>query len=250
MTDYDPAQYGRAVKNGYDTLYPGDDLSSRSAAALIAELTDEREPRAFVEFGIGTGRLALGVQGNGLAVAGIDGSEEMISRLRAKPGGDRPAIVIGDYRDARVPGRFSTAAIVFNGIFDPRGPGAQLDIFRNAAAHLVPGGYFVVESWVMNDAQRSGEWTVMPRFVGTEHVELQLSRYDIETNRIERTLLHLRQGATDFITVADTYASPWELDLMATVTGFNRVARYAGWQREPFTIASSTHVTIYRKDGD
>ena len=128
---------------------------------------------------------------------------------------------------------------------DERGLAAQLDIFRNAARHLAPGGCLVVESWVMTDAQRNGSWSVVPRYVGAEHVELQLARFDLSRNAIERTLVHLRSSGLEFIAVTDTYASPGELDVMAEATGFRRIARYAGWDRSEFAVTSTNHVSIY-----
>jgi hypothetical protein len=98
---------------------------------------------------------------------------------------------------------------------------------------------------VLSDAQRSGEWLVSPRDVAPEHVELQLSRYDIATNQIERTLVHLRPTGLGFVTVSDAYAAPGELDVMAEVTGFKLIARTASWSGEPFTAASAKHVSVY-----
>jgi SAM-dependent methyltransferase len=244
MTHYDPSRYGKVVGD-YDALYPGMEADTDAAVRLLSELADERPHRSVLELGIGTGRLALGLYRRGLRVAGIDGSESMVAQLRAKPDGAAIDIALGDYRDARVEGTFSVVVLALNGIFDPRGRDAQLDIFRNAARHLAPGGCFVVESWVMNEAQRSGEWSVIPRFVGDEHVELQLARYDIASNTIERTLVHLRPHGLEFVTVKDTYASPAELDVMAHVTGFHRILRFAGWAREEFTSVSANHVTVY-----
>jgi len=244
---YDPAEYGQAVKGQYDDLYPEYGLATAATCEMLARLAGESGTPRFLEFGIGTGRLALGVQAQGIHVAGIDGSPEMLKQLRAKPAGKHVDVVCGDYRTARVNAKCGVVALVFNGIFDPRGTEAQLDIFKNALDHLVPGGYFVVESWVMNERQKSGEWEILPRFVGNQHVELQMARYDLDTNSIERTLVHLREGTTNFVAVRDTYAAPQELDLMAHVTGFSRVSRHAGWKSEPFNIASANHVTVYRK---
>lgn len=160
-------------------------------------------------------------------------------------------VVIGDYRNTRVgEASFSVVLLAFNGIFDPRGLTAQLDIFRNAGRHLAPGGYFVVESWVMTDEQRSGNWSVMPRYVGEEHVELQLARFDVARNAIERTLVHLRPSGIEFVTVTDTYASPGELDVMAEVTGFERHARYSGWDGGEFTTGSANHISVYSRRAD
>ncbi len=245
MPDYDAGRYGKAVGD-YDALYPGVEAETEAAVELLAELAFARPERSILELGIGTGRLAIGLRRRGLRVAGIDGSESMVAKLRDKPGGDAIDVMFGDYRNTTAEGNYGVVALVLNGIFDPRGRDAQLDIFRNAARHLGRGGSFVVESWVMNDNQRSGEWSVIPRFVGDRHVEFQLARFNIDHNTIERTLVHLRDGrAPDFVTVTDTYASPGELDLMAHVTGFERIARYADWTRSTFTAASANQISIF-----
>ena len=99
---------------------------------------------------------------------------------------------------------------------------------------------------VSTGATRNGSWTVSPRYVAEGHVELQLARYDIESNCLERTLVHMRPEGLDFVSVKDGYASPGELDVMAHVHGMRRVCRYGGWQQEPFTARSRRHVTVYQ----
>jgi SAM-dependent methyltransferase len=245
MTGYDPARYGNVVGDNYDELYPGDPGETSATADALARLARERDPHTLLELGIGTGRVALAVQELGIQVAGIDGSESMIAQLRAKPEAADVQVELGDYRDTRIEGTFATVALLYNGILDPRGPDAQLDIFRNAARHLAPAGRFVVESLVLSDEHRAGGWWTTPRYVGSEHVELQFARYDITTNRIERTLVHLRPAGLQFLTVTDIYASPAELDLMATVTGFTLLHRHAGWHGEDYTAHSSRHVSVY-----
>lgn len=251
LTAYEPARYGEAVGDQYDSLYPGADRETEAAVERLAGLARGRKECSVLEFGIGTGRLALPLHKRGVRVAGVDGSERMIGQLRRKPFGEEIDVVIGDYRNTRVgDASFSVVLLAFNGIFDPRGLGAQLDIFRNAARHLAPGGYFVIESWVMTDEQRSGNWSVMPRYVGEEHVELQLARFDLARNAIERTLVHLRPSGMEFVTVTDTYASPGELDVMAEVTGFERYARYSGWDGGEFTTSSANHISVYSRRAD
>jgi SAM-dependent methyltransferase len=207
-----------------------------------------RPERSVLEFGIGTGRLALPLLRMGVRVAGIDGSERMVAQLRKKPFGHEIEVVTGDYRDSLVgKGGFSVVVLAFNGIFDPRGLAVQLDIFRNAARHLAPGGCFVVESWVMTDAQRNGSWSVVPRYVGEQHVELQMARFDLSSNRIERTLVHLRPQGPEFVTVTDTYASPGELDVMAEVTGFQRIGRYSAWDGSQYTVTSTNQISVFTR---
>lgn len=249
MNGYDPARYGNAVGGGgdYDALYPGDGLDTEATVAMLAALANDRPEPSLLEFGVGTGRIALRLQAAGLRVGGLDGSEEMIAQLRQKPGGDKVDVTIGDYRSTHTGGRYAIVLLAFNGIFDPRGREAQRDIFRNAAGHLTGGGCFVVEGFVLSDAQRSGDWSVAPRYVGDEHVELQVMRYDIETNRIERTLVHLRPTGPSFVSVFDTYAAPGELDLIAESTGFRLGSRSADWSGTRFTSTSTRHVSVYEK---
>ena len=245
MSAYDPAAYGDRLGADYDTLYPADDLETDECVALLLELAQARPGRSFVEFGIGTGRLALPLLERGLRVAGIDASARMVEALRAKPGGDAVDVVIGDYTSACVPGRFAVAALVFNNVLDPRGMPAQLALFENAARHLEPGGCFVVEAFVLDDEARSGAWNIVPRYVGESHVEFQLARFDVDTNHLKRTLVHLRPDGMEFVSVNDSYASPGELDVMAHVNGMRRIARYSDWSRRPFTVQSRRHVTVY-----
>jgi SAM-dependent methyltransferase len=242
---YDPAKYGKSVGGDYDALYSGDGLDTGATVSMLAKLARENAQRSVLEFGIGTGRIALDLQAEGIRVAGLDGSESMVAQMREKPGGDEVEVTIGDYRATRTGGKFAVVLHAFNGIFDPRGRDAQRDIFENAAAHLFSGGCFVVESFVLSDSERSGDWSVSPRFVGEDHVELQVMRYDIMTNRIERTLVHLLPDGPSFVSVFDTYASPGELDLIAESAGFQLRSRSADWSGTTFTSKSKRHVSIY-----
>jgi len=98
-----------------------------------------------LELGIGTGRIALPLSQRGVAVHGIELSNAMLERLRAKPGGDDIGVTIGDFATTRVDGTYSVAYLVFNTILNLTTQAAQVACFRNAAAHLEPGGCFVIE---------------------------------------------------------------------------------------------------------
>ena len=93
-----------------------------------------------LELGIGTGRIALPLARRGVPVHGIDMSRAMVARPRAKPGGDAIPVTIGDFATTRVDGTFSFAYLVFNTINNLTTQDGQVACFRNAAAHLEPGG--------------------------------------------------------------------------------------------------------------
>lgn len=69
----------------------------------------------------------------------------MADRLRAKPGADAVAVTIGDMTTTRVPGTFTLVYLVANTIMNVTTQDEQVSVFANAAAHLRPGGCFVVE---------------------------------------------------------------------------------------------------------
>lgn len=248
MQDYDPAAYGNGLGADYDTLYPVDGLETELTVELLASLARCDPEPSLLEFGIGTGRLALELVRRGIDVAGIEASEAMVAALRAKSSA-AIEVAVGDYVCTRLSRTFSVVALVFNNILDPRGLPAQLALFRNAALHLGRGGYFVVEAFVLPEDARDGSWSVLPRYVGHDHVEFQLSRFDIETSTLERTLVHLRPDGPEFVRVRDVYSGPGELDVMAHVNGFSRVARYSDWGRAPFTVKSRRHVSVYQWQG-
>jgi SAM-dependent methyltransferase len=252
MSEHDPDAYGAAVGAAYDALYPDshDAMETDATVALLERLAaGEDGAGSVLEFGVGTGRIALGLKERGVAVAGIEGSEAMVAQLRAKPGGREVPVVVGDFVSASVDGAFDVVVMALNTIFAPGSRADQMACFSNAARHLRPGGLFVVEAYVLQPDQLSGGWSIWPRSVGGDHVELQLARYDLPTNRVERTLVHLRPAGVDLVEVKDTYAWPTELDLMAEACGFTLRARTADWKGAEFTGTSTSHVSVYVVNG-
>jgi SAM-dependent methyltransferase len=248
LNAHDPGAYGHTVGADYDRLYPDAHLETEATVAAVARLASGGGEKASVlEFGIGTGRLALALVDQGFTVAGIEASAEMVEQLRKKPRAAAIDVVIGDFATTRVPGRFAVVLLTFNAIFALPDRDAQIACFENAARHLEPDGRFVVEAFVLRPEQLSGQWSILPRSVQHEHVELQLARYDPAGSRIERTLLHLRPDGVRLFSVADTYAWPGELDLMARAAGLRLRSRAGGWAGEPFDATSDKHVSIYER---
>ena len=109
---------------------------------LLVELAGDGRA---LELGIGTGRIALPLAAQGVPVHGIELSQAMAARLRAKPGSEDVGVTIGDFSTTTVEGTFSLAYLVFNTISNLTTQAAQVACFRNVAAHLEPGGCFVIE---------------------------------------------------------------------------------------------------------
>lgn len=240
---YDPAAYGRAVAQDYDSLYKTVPQTEETVG-LLAELSDGG---AVLEMGIGTGRLALPLQERGIDVAGIEGSPEMVEQLRAKPGGDDIPVVIGDFAESRVDGEFAVVVLALHTIFGLPTPDHQIRCFKNAARHLSPDGVFVIEARVIDPSEFQGGQAVQPRFAGPEQVEIQVQSFDAVSQRVEVTNVHLSNAGVRLNSYTNQYTTPREFDLMARLAGLRLRDRWEGWNREPFTAQSRRHVSLYER---
>jgi SAM-dependent methyltransferase len=209
-------------------------------------LVDLAGPGPALEFGIGTGRIALPLASRGIAVHGIDLSPEMVARLRAKPGADSIGVTIGDFATAAVDGSFRLAYLVFNTIGNLTTQDAQVDCFRNAAAHLSPGGCFVIEVGMPQLRRLSpGEiyqpFTVTPRHLGID--EYDIARQGLISHHYTFT----GDGQARVNSIPFRYVWPAELDLMARIAGLRLRERWADWNRDPFTSDSPKHISVWDK---
>jgi SAM-dependent methyltransferase len=218
--------------------------------AVLGPTVDRLEELAgggpVLEFAVGTGRVALPLAGRGLAVSGLDVSEPMLARLRAKPGAAAVAVTTGDFTTAEVPGApFRLVYLVFNTIMNVTTQAEQVATFRNAAAHLAPGGVFVVEVGVPA-LQRLPRGERMHVFSRTpEH--LGVDEYEVATQLMWSHHYRFRGGTARLFSVPFRYVWPAELDLMAQLAGLELRHRWADWDRSPFTGESTSHVSVWGK---
>jgi SAM-dependent methyltransferase len=198
-----------------------------------------------LELGVGTGRIALPLAGRGIPVAGIDDSEAMVARLRAKPGGAEVEVTLGDFSTTRVPGEFSVVYLVFNTIFNLVTQDAQVACFENAAAHLGPGGRFVIETSVPDLQLLPPGQTIVPFRADAQGLGFDV--YDVVTQRFSSQHYGFVDGRVEASPVEFRYAWPAELDLMARIAGMTLESRFGDWQHEPFTSLSRSHVSVWAK---
>jgi SAM-dependent methyltransferase len=200
---------------------------------------------AALELGIGTGRIAIPLSRRGVRVHGIDLSPQMVAQLRAKPGTEGIGVTVGDFATTRVEGRFALAYLVFNTIGNLTTQDGQVACFQNAAAHLEPGGRFVIEVGIP-DLQRlpPGE-TVRPFTVTPTH--LGFDEYDVANQGLISHHYSVVDGQLEVRSMPFRYVWPAELDLMARLAGMSLQERWSGWRREPFTSDSTRHVSVWRK---
>lgn len=198
-----------------------------------------------LEFAIGTGRIALPLSQRGITVEGIELSAAMLERLRAKEGADRIAATVGDIATTRLDGTFDLVYLVFNTIENLTTQDAQVRCFENAAAHLRPGGSFVVEVEVPQLRRLPPGETVRPFTVTAER--LGFDEFDVANQGLVSHHYWLEEGAMRSISMPFRYVWPAELDLMARIAGLALTERFAGWAGEPFTSESTKHVSVWTK---
>jgi SAM-dependent methyltransferase len=213
---------------------------SSTAGMLVEPVVDFLLPFAgggALELAIGTGRIAVPLATRGVRVAGIDFSPDMVAQLRQKT--DEIPVEIGDMSTTRVDDTFSLAYVVFNSINNMTTQDGQVAVFANAAAHLGPGGCFVVEVGVPN-TQRLEVFDLSDTHVGVDEL-------DFDTQRLVSHHFSLLDGEWRRLSVPFRSVSPAELDLMARLAGLKLRERWADWDRSPFTATSTKHISVWQK---
>ena len=243
----DPDGYfGESVAATYD-----EDAAERFAPAALDPAVDLLATLAgagrALELGIGTGRIALPLAARGVPVHGIDISRAMVARLRAKPGGDAVGVTIGDFATTRADGSFSLAYLVFNTIENLTTQDAQVDCFRNAAAHLEPGGCFVIEVGVPELRRLPPGQNAVPFHISPEQWAFDI--YDTATQAMSSNYVTVTGGRCEYSSTPFRYVWPSELDLMARLAGLTLRDSWDGWTRAPFTADSRQHVSVWEKPG-
>ena len=236
--------FGERVAARFDERY-AHQADPAVVGPMVDFLAELAAGGAALEFGIGTGRAALPLAERGVRVHGIDLSEAMVARLRAKPAAGQIGVTVGDFATVTVPGTFAVVYLVANTIMNLTTQDEQVACFQNAAAHLEPGGCFAIEVLVpglqrLPPGERFQPFDVSPDHLGFDEI-------DVVTQRLVSHHYWIEDGAVDVLSPPFRYVWPSELDLMARLAGLRLRERWAGWQHEPFTNESVKHVSVWEK---
>ncbi len=241
---HDDGYFSEPVAERYDERYAY--LTDPAVVdPVVAFLADLGQDGAALELGIGTGRIALPLARRGIRVHGIDLSEAMVARLRTKPGAERVGVTIGDFATTTVEATFSVVYLVFNTIMNLTTQDEQVACFRNAAAHLEPGGCFVIEVLVPGLRRLPPGETFQPIDVGPTH--LGFDEYDVARQSVISHHYWIEHGKVEVFSPPFRYVWPSELDLMARLAGMALRERWGGWKREAFANDSTQHVSVWEK---
>jgi hypothetical protein len=244
MKGYRPVMsFDAAVAAEVRTYRRGDE------AAAVAFLAQQAQGGPALELAIGTGRIALPLAAQGIRVDGVDIAPAMVAELRAQAGGEALAVTLGDFADVPVDGNYRLIYIVWNTFFNLLTQDDQVRCFANVAAHLGGNGVdgvFVIETYVPAFLyQLQNNQYVEAEAIEVDAVRLDVLRHDPVAQVIEESHVTLGAAGLRFNPVVQRYAWPSELDLMAGMAGLRLRERWGGWNREPFTGASTLHVSVY-----
>jgi SAM-dependent methyltransferase len=244
MDDYGPGTYGDRVAGVYDEWYAelpfGGDLAT--TVSFLAELA---EGGSALELGIGTGRVALPLRRAGVDVHGIDASDAMVQRLRAKPGGSDIPVTTGDFRDFSLVTRFRLVYVVFNTFFGLLTQDDQVSCMRAVARHLDDDGVFVMEAFMPDPTSFDRGQRVSAIRVELDAVAFEISKHDALAQRTDSQRVVLQPDGVRMYPVKIRYAYVSELDLMAKLAGMHLRERWADWDRTRLSSESPKHVSVW-----
>jgi SAM-dependent methyltransferase len=200
---------------------------------------------AALELGVGTGRIAIPLAQRGIPVHGIDLSPDMVAELRARPGAGAVGVTVGDFATARVDGRFRLAYLLRNTIMNLTSQDEQVACFLSVAAHLEPGGRFVIEVGVPALQRLPPGETVRAFAVTPAH--LGFEEYEVASQIAFSHHYWVVDGQLENFSAPFRYVWPSELDLMARLAGMTLRERWNDWSRAPFTSDSTQHISVWQK---
>jgi SAM-dependent methyltransferase len=239
--------FDEPIAKTYEAKWP--ELFEPAAVDPVVDfLADLAGDGAALELGIGTGRLAIPLGRRGVPVHGIDLSPDMVAELRAKPGTDGIGVTIGDFATTRVAGTFSLAYLVRNTIMNLTTQDDQVACFQNVAAHLEPGGCFVIEVLVPALQRLPPGETIRPFTVTPAH--LGFDEIDVASQGLISHHYWVVDGQLETRSVPFRYVGPAELDLMARLAGMALRERWSDWARAPFTGDSPSHISVWEKPAE
>ncbi len=239
MEEYRPETYGERIADVYDELYADYDPA---AIAVLNQLANRGKA---LELGIGTGRIALPLQQSGIEVSGIDASESMVARLRAKPGAASIRVTPGNFADVAVEGKYALIYVLFNTFYVLLTQEEQLRCMINVERHLAPGGVFVIEAFYPDLTRFVDQQAVRVIEVGQNRVQIDVSEHDPLRQRITSQHMFMAESGLRLYPVEIRYVWPAEMDLMARLAGLVLNQRWGDWNGGPFTASSDKHISVY-----
>lgn len=244
MRGYNSDSYGDGFADVYDDWYSNvTDVDATVARMVELACAGGR----VLELGVGTGRLAVPMAQAGLTVTGVDSSAAMLEQLTRRDPANTVVAVHGDMVDDLPPGPFDAALVAYNTIFNLPDEARQREFFDVVAQRLRPGGAFVVEADVPDTSNGQGS-VVALRSMTVNQVVLSVSEQWPDEQRASGQFIQLsEEGGVRLRPWSIRWASPDQLDNMATAAGLTLESRWDDMARTTYDEQHGRHVSTYRK---
>jgi SAM-dependent methyltransferase len=241
MVEWSPEIYGQRWRHVYDKIDWPEPL------AAVDFLAARRGGGRCLELAIGTGRVALPLAARGVEVDGLDSSPEIVEKMRAKPGGDAIEVTIANMADFKLERKYSLIVLLLNSLYALQTQEEQIQCFESVAAHLEPGGRFVVETFVPDPTRFRFGGRAHVYEVGLDHVRIEADTFDRATQHVRENHIEVRESGIKLYPALLRYTWPSELDLMARIAGLRLHERWGDWTSAPFDAWSENHIAVYEK---
>ncbi|TDC60935.1 class I SAM-dependent methyltransferase [Micromonospora sp. KC207] len=224
-------------------MYPHIEIDTEATIALLTELCPA--PARVLEFGIGTGRIALPLAARGYEVYGIDGSPAMLTKLKEKDPDGRVSAEIGDFTTQGTGREFDLIVVVLNTFFSAVTKERQLSCLKLVREQLAPRGRFVVEVFEPTPFHSLERPSLTVRHLGCNAIMLDTISVDRSMQLMVGVHTILDGGVPETTQHVMRYAFPNELDLLAEACGLRLEQRWGDFSKQAFTAASQRHVSVY-----
>ncbi len=250
------ADYGRATARFYDAAYARlPQLDGRDVAFYRALAHDGGGP--VLELGCGTGRVLLEIASQGFPCTGLDASQEMLARLRAKTRLANLRLVHAPMQSFDLPGeRFGLIFSAFRAFQHLYTVEDQLACLACVRRHLAPGGRLAFDVFAPR----------LDRMAQTEEPETVDLRFEVDGEDVVRHATVSRDPAVQLMTVRFRYERwrdgrvvgnehasfrmrwfwRYELEHLLARAGFAEVGIFGDFDRSPVVASSPAFVVVAR----
>ncbi|WP_419878497.1 class I SAM-dependent methyltransferase [Brevibacillus centrosporus] len=238
------------------------DLTQRGLNGDVEYYMDQAKQAGgkVLELGCGTGRITLPLAQAGIPVTGLDLSQTMLDRAKAKAEelgvADSVRLLQGDMRSFDLGETYSLIMIPFRSFLHLLHIQEQMKALACIRKHLAPGGKFSMNVFVPK-IQHFNEENEKMSLRGTHRMEngdevamWDYTRYDHFQQLAEVTRIYERSNAAGVMTERVTgrftlrYIFPTELHHLLRLNGFKVTQRYGSFAKTAFDASSSELILV------
>lgn len=242
--------YGRQFEGWYDRLLPDDRITAETVKGLQARHPDPEG--GTLEFGVGTGRIAIPLSASIGHVTGVDSSPEMLDALRVKLKDDGDVTPIhGDIRAYTSESRYGLVYCVCATLSCLTTPEGQQQAVRRAADLMVPGGRLVIETHnkpavlELHEGRTRATYFIPYPEPGTG-VQTHSTLHDGGLWQCSH-ILYQADGTTRVGNELTRLTTPDDIDAYARAVGLEPEARMSRWDGTPYSEEAPLFMCSYVK---